>query len=120
MVENLFRCSLKNIARKYQWITKAFRDNYVFTQDGCHSFTRYDTGFRDKNMWPPSSIDVNPMDFVISRKRSFKGILQTINALKKSLVASGNRLCAEVVRYSCESVLGLFRATVKVKCEHIE
>ena len=56
------------------WLTETFGKKYVFSQDGAPAHTSNVTqawckehfcGFWDKNMWPPSSPDINPMDFSI-------------------------------------------------------
>uniref|UniRef100_A0A3P8WNH7 Tc1-like transposase DDE domain-containing protein n=1 Tax=Cynoglossus semilaevis TaxID=244447 RepID=A0A3P8WNH7_CYNSE len=56
------------------WGTNVFGNQYIFTQDGAPAHSSNVTqawckqhfpGFWDKNMWPQSSPDINPMDFVI-------------------------------------------------------
>ena len=56
------------------WLTESFGDDFIFTQDGAPAHTANVTqqwckdhfpGFWDKQMWPPSSPDINPMDFAI-------------------------------------------------------
>ncbi|KAG1667495.1 RWD domain-containing protein 4 [Nymphon striatum] len=90
------------------WVTEAFGDNYVFTQDGAPSHTSNVTqqwckshfsGFWDKNAWPPSSPDANPMDFAIwsiLESDVSRVSYQNVTALKKALVASWERLSEEV------------------------
>ena len=56
------------------WLQKTYRNGYVFTQDGAPAHTAAQTqawctenlsSFWSKEMWPPSSPDLNPMDFSI-------------------------------------------------------
>lgn len=56
------------------WITETFGDCYIFTQDEAPAYTpnltqrwckEHFSGFRDNMIWPPSSPDINPMDFAI-------------------------------------------------------
>ena len=56
------------------WVKKCFGNNYIFTQDGAPPHTSNISQnwckknffeFWNKFLWPPSSPDINPMDFSI-------------------------------------------------------
>ena len=114
------------------WVTEAFGEHYVFTQDGAPAHTsnvtqmwckEHFSGFLDKNMWPPSSPDINPMDFAIwsiLESDVSKISYSSVAALKKALVTSWSNLDEETVRHSCESVTSRLKAMIKAKGGHIE
>ena len=81
------------------------------------------TDFCDKDMWPPSSPDLNPMDFAI------RSILETdvcatphssTANLKRTLQTAWSNLYESAVRRSCLSEVLRFEAVVKAKGGHIE
>ena len=81
------------------------------------------TDFCDKDMWPPSSPDLNPMDFAIW------SILETdvcatphssTANLKRTLQTAWSNLDESAVRRSCLSAVLRFEAVVKAKGGHIE
>uniref|UniRef100_A0A3P8TI71 Paired domain-containing protein n=1 Tax=Amphiprion percula TaxID=161767 RepID=A0A3P8TI71_AMPPE len=85
------------------WCTNAFGNQYVFTQDGAPAHTSNITqawckqhfpGFWDKNMWPPSSPDINPMEFAIWSilERDVSRVSHSsVTALKTALMKSWQR-----------------------------
>ena len=114
------------------WITKSFGNSYVFTQDGAPSHTSnltqqwcndHFSGFWDKTVWPPSSPDINPMDFciwsILESDVSAKSYT-SVPALKDALLASWSALDEEVVRRSCDSVTRRLELMVKAKGGHFE
>lgn len=116
----------------FPWITESFGKRYVFTQDGAPSHTSnltqkwckdHFSGFWDKNMWPPSSPDINPMDFaiwsILESDVSAKSY-SSVAVLKDALLASWSRFDEEVVRRSCHSVSSRLDLMVKAKGGHFE
>ena len=113
-------------------VTEAFLGGYVFVQHCAPSHTAkvtkqwcrtHMTDFCDKDMWPPSSPNLNPMDFAIW------SILETdvcatphssTANLKRTLQTAWSNLDESAVRRSCLSALGRFEAVVKAKGGHIE
>lgn len=100
------------------WGTNVFGNQYIFTQDGAPAHTSNVTqawckqhfpGFWDKNMWPQSSPDINPMDFVIwsvLEREVSRVSHSSVNTLKKALMKSWSELDAETVWCSCQAILG--------------
>ena len=114
------------------WARGSFPNGHVFTQDGAPSHTSKLTqqwcksnfhGFWDKDMWPPSSPDLNPMDFAIW------SILEadvcasphsSTAVLKQALKTAWSNMGEDTVRRSCLSVMRRMEAVVKAKGGHIE
>ena len=102
--------------------TNAFGNQYVFTQDGAPAHTSNVTqawckqhfpDFWDKNMWPPSSPDINPMDFVIwsiLEREVSRVSHSSVTALKTALMKSWSKTDAETVQRSCQAVPGCLQA----------
>lgn len=114
------------------WVTGAFGNCYIFTQDGAPAHTsnvtqawcrQHFSGFWDKNMWPPSSPDINPMDFAvwsILEREVSKISYSSVAALKQALVAAWSSLPEETVQRSCQAVEPRLKAMIKAKGGHIE
>ena len=98
------------------WLLKSIGSNYIFTQDGAPSHTSNLTQqwckdnfshFVNKNEWPPSSPDINPMDFsiwsILESKVSSKNCQDTAS-LNNALIACWKDLSEEVVRRSTTTV----------------
>lgn len=114
------------------WVTETYGDNYIFTQDGAPAHTsnvtqkwckEHFSGFWDKDFWPPSSPDINPMDFSvwsILENEVSKVSHSSVPVLKKALDKAWSNLDAEVVQRACASVTPHLRAVVKAKGGHIE
>lgn len=76
----------------------------------------------DRDMWPPSSPDLNPLDYCVW------GILQakacskkhtTLDALKKSLTREWNRIPKNVIRTACASFRKRLELVVRAKGGYI-
>ena len=107
------------------WVTEAFGEHYVFIQDGAPAHTsnftqmwckEHFSRFLDKNMWPPSSPDINPMDFAIwsilesdVSKISYSSIACSS---KESSCHSWSNLDEETLQHSVTSCL---KAMIKAK-----
>ena len=114
------------------WVTESFPGGYVFTQDGAPSHTSNVTqqwckshfkGFWDKNMWPPSSPDINPMDFAIwsiLESDVCAGPHSSTAVLRQALENAWSNISEDTVRRSCQSVVKRLEAVVKAKGGHIE
>ena len=116
----------------FPWLTESFGTNFIFTQDGAPAQTANVTqkwcndhfqGFWDKTMWPPSSPDINPMDFAIwsileseVSTRSYPNL----DSLKAAIRSAWAKLDEEVVRHSCASVKTLVEKMIKAKGGHFE
>lgn len=114
------------------WLRQTFSDGYIFTQDGAPAHTSKKTqtwcrenfvDFVSKDFWPPSSPDINPMDFSVWSILESDACSKTktsLEGLKKDLRAAWRRISEETVRAICDSVEGRLRAVVKAKGFHIE
>ena len=114
------------------WLTETFGEQYIFTQDGAPAHTsnvsqkwckEHFQGFWDKNMWPPSSPDINPMDFSIwsiLESDVSKISYSSVTALKQALATAWSNVDQETVRRSCLSVTSRLKALVRAKGGHIE
>ncbi len=74
-------------------------------------------------MWPPSSPDLNPMDFSlwsILEQRACAKSHKSVVALKISLKKAWAKIPKEVIQAACNQVQGRLKAVVKVKGGHIE
>ena len=74
-------------------------------------------------MWPPSSPDINPMDFAIwsilesdVSTRSYPNL----DSLKAAIHSAWAKLDEEVVRRSCASVTTRIELMIKAKGGHFE
>ena len=79
-------------------------------------------GFWDKDMWPPSSPDLNPMDFTtwaILESEMCATPHSSIAALKLALETAWSNFDEDTVRRSRLSAGGGFGAGVKTKGGHI-
>ena len=101
---------------------------FLFQQDGAPAHTARSTqewlrseipGFLSKEEWPPSSPDLNPMDFgiwSILERNAWSKPHRNLESLKKSLVREWDKIPQETLRISVESVPKRLRAVVKKKC----
>ena len=74
------------------------------------------TGFWLKELWPPSSPDLNPMDFAtwsIGESRACSLNHSNIEALKNRLKACWEEISEETVRASCSQVPDRLKRLVK-------
>ena len=80
-------------------------------------------GFWEKEVWPPSSPDLNLMDFgiwSILEQKACSTSHPNIETLKRKLKASWEEIDPEVVRATCAQVLPRLRRLVKNKGGYIE
>ena len=109
------------------WVTETYGTHYIFTHDGAAAHTANKTqqwckdhfcSFSDKELWPPSSPDINRMDFGIwsildSEVSSvWRG---SVPALRAALDAAWSHLDPEVVRRASASVTSRLRAVIRAK-----
>ncbi|KAI6660612.1 hypothetical protein LOD99_10389 [Oopsacas minuta] len=105
---------------------------FVFQQDGAPAHTANITqkwlhenisGFLSKEEWPPSSPDLNPMDFSIWAILGAKACAKSHNnldSLKRSLAKEWEKIPQEVLRAAVESFPTRLRSVVKNKGGYIE
>lgn len=106
--------------------------NFLFQQDGAPAHTANRTqnwlranvpDFLSKEEWPPSSPDLNPMDFCVwsvLEKNACGKPHQTVEALKRSLQREWAKLSMDVVRAAVESTTKRLKEVVKLKGGFIE
>ena len=105
---------------------------FLFQQDGAPAHTANSTqewlrieipDFIAKEEWPPSSPDVNPLDFcvwsILETKACSKSH-KSIESLKASLVKEWNNIPQETLRIAVEAVPKRLNAIVKKKGGYIE
>ena len=107
-------------------------DAWTFQQDGAPSHTSKKTQawcadnlprFWTKNMWPPSSPDLNVMDFSIwsiLESEACATVHQSVESLKASLSAAWDGMSQETVRAAVDSFPKRLRAVRKAKGGHFE
>lgn len=102
------------------WITESFGNHAPshtsnLTQQWCKD---HFSGFWNKNVWPPLSPDINPMDFaiwsILESDVSAKSN-SSVAALKNALLASWSAFDKEVVGRSCHSVTSRLELMIKNK-----
>ena len=74
-------------------------------------------------MWPPSSQDLNPMDFSVWNILESKACSlnhQSIDALKHKLVYCWDEISAETIRAACSQVVDRLKRIVRARGGHIE
>lgn len=109
-------------------------DPWVFQQDSAPSHKANTTqqwcrrnlpDFIDRDSWPPSSPDLNPLDYFAwgymeSKLNDLKITkVTTINAFKKKIVKIWNEIPMEMVRAACESFLKRLRLVIREKGNRI-
>jgi hypothetical protein len=108
------------------WLKKKFPDgNYVFQQDGAPAHTANRTqewlaanmaNFWPKTIWPPSSPDLNPLDYSVWSVLESKACAtphSNVEALKASIVRAWRSLSKEYIVSTCLS----FRRRVETVIE---
>ena len=81
------------------------------------------TGFWQKELWPSSSPDLNPINFAIwsiLESKACSSNQQNIGALKNRLKAYWDEILEETVLASCSQVPDRLRCVVKAKEGYIE
>ena len=98
------------------WLNESFRERCIFTQDGAPAHTSSDiqkwcnnqfAGFWDKNIWPSSGSDINPMDFAIwsiLETEVSKVTYSSVTNFKQALTKAWLNLDEETARRCCGSV----------------
>lgn len=107
-------------------------DYFCFQQDGAPSHTAKTvqdwceenlTDFISKDEWPPSSPDLNPLDFCIwsyMQNRLDVKKISTSEGLKKRLMKIWDDIPIEVVRASCESFEKRLKLVRRARGDRIE
>ncbi len=104
-------------------------DNWVWTQDGAPSHTsdtvqNYITsklgskGFLPKTMWPPSSPNLNPLDFFVwthVEERACSSHYPNIEALKAAVNREWSSMSMEDVTNACKAFRGRVEACIEAK-----
>lgn len=114
------------------WVTEQFGTSCIFTQNLAPAHTanvsqkwssEHFAGFWDKNVSPPSSPNINPMDYaiwsIIGTDVS-KVYCSNVPDLKEAMVTAWADFDEEVVRRTCASVTSCLRAVIRAKGGHIE
>ena len=115
------------------WVNATFEEGGItLQQDGATSHTanlvqewckRNMVGFWPKELWPPSSPDLNPMDFAIwsiLENKACSSNHQSVEALKHRLRICWDEISGETIRASCIQVPDRLRRVVKAKGGYIE
>lgn len=115
------------------WVKENYGEGpYTFSQDGAPSHTsrlvqawcrENFSGFWDKDLWPPSSPDINPMDFSIRsilESRACAKPHANREALKRSLEREWAKISEETVRAACAQVKRRLEALIRAKGGHFE
>jgi len=112
---------------------KHFKDRpFTFQQDGAPSHTanktqdwceRHFPAFWRKELWPPSSPDLNPLDFCvwsILEKEACATAHDSTETLKKSLARQWAKIPQETFRAAVKSFRGRLERVIAAKGGHIE
>ncbi|XP_059096082.1 uncharacterized protein LOC131890692 [Tigriopus californicus] len=114
------------------WIRAIFPDNnVVLQQDGAPAHTAKITqrfredkiAFWDKNIWPPYSPNVNPLDFAFwahVESIACRNRHPNLNALMDSVNAVWDTMDEEYVKKSCGAFRPRLQAIIDTKGGHIE
>ena len=110
-----------------------FRDKpFTYQQDGATSHTSNKTqkwmrenvpSFWHKEMWPPCSPDLNPMDFSVwnlLEKEACKTPHKSIGGLKRSLLKAWDKIPQKSLRAICMSVNGRLEKVIENLGGHFE
>lgn len=115
------------------WIQANYPDgNYVFQQDGAPAHTSKRTqewldanmeAFWPKDMWPPQSPDLNPLDYSIwatVEDSACKKPHPSVPALQRSIVRSWKQMTASYIKKTSEAFRSRLEAVVAARGGHIE
>jgi len=115
------------------WIERSLGDSGVtLQQDGATSHTAKLVqsfckdnfkGFWSKELWPPSSPDLNPMDFGVWSLLEQKACAishKNTDALKQVLLKCWDEIDAETLRATCAQVPTRLRLVIRAKGGHFE
>ena len=115
------------------WVQEVVGEQGVtLQQDGATSHTANSVqawcrcnfkGFWEKELWPLSSPDLNPMDFglwSILETKAFCTSHPNLDSLKRKLTSAWDEIDPKVVRATCAQVLPRLRKVIKNKGGYIE
>ena len=115
------------------WVQEVVGEQGVtLQQDGATSHTANSVqawcrcnfkGFWEKELWPLSSPDLNPMDFglwSILETKACRTSHPNLDSLKQKLTSAWDEIDPEVVRATCAQVLPRLRKVIKNKGGYIE
>ena len=115
------------------WIQDEFQDKPIcFQQDEAPSHTAklvqqycqdVFPDFWGKEIWPPSSPDLNPMDFgmwSISERKACAKSVPNVETLKRNLIKKWDEISAEDVRAVTDSAASRLRAVVAARDGYFE
>lgn len=137
-----FPCGLRvgtkeylNVMRRVvkPWIDATYPDgNYIWTQDGAPGHTSNKTqewlknnlaGFWPKELWPPSSPDINPLDYSvwgILDKRVRATHHNSVDSLKASITREWDNMSTEYLIKACSRFRPRIEAIIAAGGGHIE
>ena len=107
-------------------------DGLTLQQDGATAHTakmvqewckEHFKAFWPKDIWPPSSPDLNPMDFgiwSILEQKACKVSHSSVEVLKQKLTESWDEIDFETVRATCVQVSECLRRVIRAKGGYIE
>lgn len=115
------------------WVEANYPDrNYVFQQDGAPAHTAKKTqewleknlaGFWPKEMWPPQSPDLNPLDYSVwatVEESACKKSHPSVDTLKKSVGRAWNRMTSPYILRTCKVFRKRLEAVVAASGGHFE
>lgn len=115
------------------WLLTVYNgDPFVFQQDEAPSHTAKKVqtwckenfpGFWGSDLWPPSSPDLNPMDFSIwsiLEREACSTYHKSISSLKSALVRAWDRIDADTIRGACGQVPDRLRRVIAAKGGYCE
>jgi hypothetical protein len=117
------------------WIKRNYRSpdiRYIFQQDGapCHTAKKTQAwlkenlrGFWDKDMWPPNSPDLNPLDFSIWAKvarDAGKTSHPNLEALEAAIRKAWRSMKADYIKLTCQKFRPRVEAVIARNGGYIE
>jgi inhibitor of nuclear factor kappa-B kinase subunit alpha len=115
------------------WVEANYRGvPYVFQQDGapCHTANKTQKWLADhlrdfwaKDLWPPSSPDLNPLDFSVwdwVARRACKTPHPNLESLKAAIMAAWSEMSPDYIRATCQRFRPRLEAVVRAEGGHIE
>jgi hypothetical protein len=123
---------LKNVVKPWIRANYGPRKNYIFQQDGapCHTANRTQKWLGDnlksfwpKEFWPPSSPDLNPLDFSVRAfvaRRACKDPHPNLDSLKAAITAAWSSMTPDYIVATCQKFRPRLKAVVRAEGGHIE
>ena len=115
------------------WLKKNYpRNNYVWTQDGAPShmagkvqmFCKENfANFWDKTFWPPSSLDLNPLDYSIwsiLEAKVGKTSHRNVDELKACITKNWDMMSEDYIWDTCSRFCSRVEAAIAAEGGHIE